>query len=169
MPSAGACHVRDPPGHRRLSPCPCGNAVAACGTLWAVGIQEHVRKTVDELVARGLEGAVQVAAYLQGELVVDVCVGEGVGPDSLFFSYSTGKGLTGTVVHVLAEQGVLEYDLRIADVWSEFAQHGKGDVTLRHALTHSAGVPVLPEWVTADDFADWDWMCSLIAAAEPVW
>jgi CubicO group peptidase (beta-lactamase class C family) len=40
----------------------------------------------------------------------------------------------------LAEQGQLDYDMRIADVWPEFAQHGKGDVTLRHALTHSAGV-----------------------------
>lgn len=132
-----------------------------------MGMQEHVQHVVEELVGSGRESSVQVAAYLDGELVLDVSVG--AAPDSLIYSYSTGKGLTATVVHVLAERGLIDYDLRIADVWPEFGRHGKGDVTLRHALTHSAGVPVLPSWVTAADFADWDKMCALIADAEPVW
>jgi CubicO group peptidase (beta-lactamase class C family) len=132
-----------------------------------VGIQEHVQGFVEELVGSGLESAVQVAAYVDGELVVDVAVG--AASDSLIYSYSTGKGLTGTVVHVLADRGLIDYDLRIADVWPEFARQGKGEVTLRHALTHAAGVPVLPSWVTAADFGDWDKMCALVAEAEPVW
>lgn len=130
-------------------------------------LQDQVQKVIDDLVASGREDRVQVAAYLHGSLVVDARAG--VGPDALFFSYSTGKGLTATVAHVLAEQGLIDYDLRIADVWPEFAQHGKGGTTLRHALTHTAGVPVLPADITPADFADWDRMCAVIAASEPVW
>jgi CubicO group peptidase (beta-lactamase class C family) len=132
-----------------------------------VGLQEYVQAFVSDLVEAGLEDRAQVAVYHRGELVVDVSVGAPV--DGLFFSYSTGKGLTATVVHVLAERGLIDYDVRIAEVWPEFGQHGKDGVTLRHALTHSAGVPVLPSSVTAADFADWDKMCSIVAAAEPVW
>ncbi|GAB3811863.1 serine hydrolase domain-containing protein [Micromonospora zhanjiangensis] len=139
-------------------------------------LQDRVRERVEELVVSGRELGVQVAAYLHGEKIVDVCAGVAdpatgrpVTPDTPFFSYSTGKGLTGTVVHVLAERGELDYDLRIADVWPEFAAHGKGGITLRHALTHTAGVPALPADITPADLADWDRMCAVVAAAEPLW
>ncbi|MEH1016652.1 serine hydrolase domain-containing protein [Micromonospora sp. CPCC 206060] len=64
---------------------------------------------------------------------------------------------------------MLDYDLRIAEVWPEFARHGKDTVTLRHALTQSAGVPALPPDVTADDLTDWDRMCAIVADSEPLW
>ncbi|MFC7546006.1 serine hydrolase domain-containing protein [Plantactinospora sp. GCM10030261] len=138
--------------------------------------QIEVQKTIDELVDSGREIGVQVAAYRHGELIVDACAGVAdpvtgrpVTPDTPFHAFSVGKGLTSTVVHVLAERGQLDYDLRIADVWPEFARHGKDAVTLRHALTHSAGVPALPADTTLDDFTDWDRMCAVVAAAEPEW
>ncbi|WP_446214982.1 serine hydrolase [Micromonospora sp. IBHARD004] len=40
---------------------------------------------------------------------------------------------------------------------------------LRHALTHTAGVPALPADVTPAGFADWERMCALVAAARPRW
>jgi CubicO group peptidase (beta-lactamase class C family) len=117
----------------------------------------------DYLAGLPQDDGVEVAAFLRGELVVDVGTGTPV------FSYSTGKGLTATIVHVLAEQGRVDYDLRIADVWPEYAAHGKGATTLRHALTHTAGVPQLPPDIQPEDFGDWQRMCSLIANAEPLW
>ncbi|WP_101790764.1 serine hydrolase domain-containing protein [Nonomuraea indica] len=139
-------------------------------------LQERVQRAIDELVASGRELGVQVAAYVRGELVVDACAGVAdpgsgrpVTPDTPFFSFSTGKGMTATAVHVLVERGELDYDLRIADVWPEYAQHGKGGTTLRHALTHAAGVPALPAGVTAEDFTDWTRMCALVAGSEPLW
>ncbi|MEU4337792.1 serine hydrolase domain-containing protein [Micromonospora lupini] len=62
----------------------------------------------------------------------------------------------------------VHYDLRIAEVWPEFARHGKDTVTLRHALTHTAGVPALPADVTPEDFTDWDRMYAIVADAEPI-
>jgi len=140
------------------------------------GLQARVRQTIDDLVASGDEAGVQVAAYLDGEPIVDAVAGVAdsttgrpMTADTPIFSYSTGKGLTATVVHVLAERGALDYDLRIAEVWPEYAEHGKGGTTLRHALSHAAGVPALPADVTPEDFADWDRMCAVVAGSEPLW
>jgi CubicO group peptidase (beta-lactamase class C family) len=139
-------------------------------------LRRQVQRTIDGLVGAGQEIGVQVAAYLDGRMIVnavsglaDPSNGNPVTPDTPFFSYSTGKGLTATAVHVLAEQGRIDYDLRIADVWPEYGRHGKDATTLRHALSHAAGVPQLPSYTTPEDFLDWDLMCRTIAGSAPVW
>ena len=78
-----------------------------------------------DLIADGREAGVQVCAYRGGEVLVDEVAGFASPGRPLtvgtpIFSFSTGKGLTATVVHVLAERGELDYDLRIADVWPEY-------------------------------------------------
>jgi CubicO group peptidase (beta-lactamase class C family) len=140
------------------------------------GLQRQVQKIIDGLVFSGSEIGLQVAAYLDGNLIVnqvaglaDPSNGNPVTPDTPFFSFSTGKGLTSTAVHVLAEQGKIDYDLRIADVWPEYARHDKGKTTLAHALSHSAGVPHLPSYTTPEDLLDWDRMCRTIAGSAPLW
>ncbi|MDI5942169.1 serine hydrolase domain-containing protein, partial [Micromonospora sp. DH15] len=139
-------------------------------------LRAEIHATIDDLVCTGREAGVQVAAYLHGEPIVDAhagvadtTTGRPMTAATGVYGVSTGKGLTATVVHVLAERGHLDYDLRIADVWPEFARHGKDHITLRHALTHTAGIPALPADVTLDDFADWDRMCGIVADARPLW
>ncbi|BFU47260.1 serine hydrolase domain-containing protein [Krasilnikovia sp. MM14-A1004] len=139
-------------------------------------LQGRVQKSVDGLVASGRERGVQVAAYLDGRLIVSAVsgmanplTGQPVTPDTPFFGYSTGKGLAATAVHVLAERGDLDYDLRLADVWPEYGRHGKQATTLRHVLSHSAGVPALPSYTMPEDLLDWDRMCRTIASSSPLW
>lgn len=138
--------------------------------------QARVQDAVDRLVADGGEVGLQVAVIHRGDLVVDAVAGLAdagrgvpVTPDTLFFATSTAKGVASAVAHVLVERGVLTYDLRVADVWPEFAAHGKGGTTLRHVLMHTAGVPALPYGTTAEDLCDWDLMCRTVADAEPWW
>ncbi|MGK4578674.1 serine hydrolase domain-containing protein [Kitasatospora sp. HPMI-4] len=139
-------------------------------------MRKLVQQAVDQLVESGAEQGLQVAVYRHGELVVDVVAGladPGTGrpvtSDTPIFSASTGKGVTATVVHVLAERGALAYDTPIAELWPEFGAHGKEKATVRHALTHSIGVPALPGGITPEDLADWEGMCALIAGTEPWW
>ncbi|MGW6707014.1 serine hydrolase domain-containing protein [Streptomyces sp. NPDC054956] len=139
-------------------------------------VQARVQKTIDQLVESGRETGMQVAAYLDGRQVVDAWSGTAdprsgrpVDGDTLFHSFSTGKGVTATVVNVLAERGLIGYDTPIAHYWPEFAARGKERATVRHALTHSAGVPQLPVDITAGDLCDWDAMCAVIAGQEPLW
>ena len=77
--------------------------------------------------------------------------------------------MAASLAHVLAERGDITYDLRLADVWPEFAARGKEHTTLRHVLLHTAGLPGLPQETTVADLCDWDRVCVALAAAEPWW
>jgi len=139
-------------------------------------LQQQVQKAIDQFVESGAERGLQVAVYRHGELVVDAVAGIAdhetgrlVTPDTPFYVYSTGKGATATVAHVLAERGLFGYDTPIVDLWPEFGAHGKETATVRHALTHTVGVPGIPADTTPEDLCDWDKMCAVIADAEPWW
>jgi len=132
--------------------------------------QERVTALAGRLVESGEETGMQVAAYLAGELVVDVCAGladqaagRTVDQHTLFHSWSAGKGQLSTAVHVAAERGLVRYDAPIAGYWPEFAARGKQDVTVAQVLTHSAGIPQAPAGLAAADLAEWHGMCRRIA------
>ena len=131
--------------------------------------QDRIQAFIDELVANGSEAGLQVAAWHRGELVVDawsgladVRTGRPVDGDTVFVTFSVSKGVTATIAHLLAERGQLDYDAPIADAWPEFAAHGKGVITARHALTHSAGLAHLPIDLQPRDLLDWDRMCAIL-------
>src|SRR5215204_3920986 len=139
-------------------------------------IQNQVQQAIDELVESGAERGLQVSVYRHGEPVVgavagvaDPSTGRHVTIDTLFFSYSIGKGVAATVVHVLGERGALDYDTRIVEVWPEFGAHGKDRATVRHVLSQSVGVPGLPPGLKVEDLTDWEKMCAIIADSEPWW
>jgi CubicO group peptidase (beta-lactamase class C family) len=140
------------------------------------GLQARAQATIDGRVASGAEVGVQVAVVHRGRLVVDAVSGladarsgRAVSPGTLVFAASTAKGVASAVAHVLVERGELDDDLRVADVWPELGAHGKGGMTLRHVLMHTAGVPAPPDDTTAEDLCDWPRMCAVLAAAEPWW
>jgi CubicO group peptidase (beta-lactamase class C family) len=139
-------------------------------------INERVQRLLDSLIASGEEVGLQAAAYVDGELVVDAwagvadeATGRKVDGDTLFTSWSTTKGWAATCIHILADRGVIEYDAPIARYWPQFAANGKAAATVRHALTHQAGVPQMPDGVTAEMMCDWEAMASAIAAMAPLW
>lgn len=142
--------------------------------MLATNANNAVQAELQRLVDEGPEIGLQVAAYLEGELVVDTWAGVAdtdsgrlVEGDTPFMISSTGKGVTATCLHILAEQGKLDYEQRIAAYWPEFGAKGKGEATVRHALSHMAGVPRI-EGQTGELLLDWDAMCVAIAASEPV-
>lgn len=137
-------------------------------------IQREVQAVIDELVDSGTERGLQVAVYRGGVLLVEAiagtdAAGRSLQPDTPVHAMSTGKGVAATVVHVLADQGLFDYDTRVAELWPEFGAHGKDSVTVRQLLTHAVGVPYLPPGTTAESLCDWDGMCAALAAAKPEW
>jgi CubicO group peptidase (beta-lactamase class C family) len=87
--------------------------------------------------------------------------------DTLVNAYSVGKGLVSVLLLQLVDRGLVELDAPVARYWPDFAQHGKGGVTVRHALSHQAGVPAIRELLTNDDLVDFDRMCAALAATAP--
>ncbi len=138
--------------------------------------QRTVQALLDELVETDAERGLQVAAYLDGELVIDTwsgladpATGRLVTGETLFTVFSVSKGITATIVHQCAERGLLDYDTPIAAYWPEFGIAGKEGITVRQALAHTAGVPHLPTTIQAADLCDWAGICQTIAAETPLW
>jgi CubicO group peptidase (beta-lactamase class C family) len=139
-------------------------------------LQKQVQQAIDELVDSGAERGVQGAAYKHGELVVDAVAGiadpasgRPVKSDTPFYNFSVVKAAAATLAHMFVERGLFGYDTPLVELWPEFGAHGKEKVTVRHVLSHSAGVPAIPMTTTVEDLCDWDKMCEAIAGSELWW
>jgi CubicO group peptidase (beta-lactamase class C family) len=139
-------------------------------------LQQRIQAAIDERAGSGADQGIQVAVYREGEQVVDAVAGladpasgRPVDAGTVFYNWSVGKGATAAVAHVLAERGLFGYDTPVAALWPAFAANGKGSITVRQVLDHSAGLPAIPAETTPELLCDWDWMCAALAAAEPWW
>lgn len=135
----------------------------------------NVRSAIRAVIDAGHEEAVHIVAYHKGTKVLDVwdgladpASGKAATADTLYNVYSVTKAVAATALHIQAEKGLVDYDAPIADYWPEFAQNGKAKATVRHALTHRAGVPLMPEGVTPELICDSAYITSAIAAMEPL-
>jgi CubicO group peptidase (beta-lactamase class C family) len=83
--------------------------------------------------------------------------------------FSTGKAVTALVAAWLVDQGRLAYDRPVAEVWPEFAQAGKAEITLAEVLSHQAGLPGYDQAMEASDWFDREAMEHRFAAMAPLW
>jgi CubicO group peptidase (beta-lactamase class C family) len=94
--------------------------------------------------------------------------GQEMTADTLNIWLSTTKPLTAAAFAILWQRGKADLDDRVASVIPEFGNGGKEAITIRHLLTHTAGIRMLnvgwPE-------ASWDEILAKICAAriEPRW
>jgi CubicO group peptidase (beta-lactamase class C family) len=93
------------------------------------------------------------------------------GEDAITVIMSCSKGATATVVHMLAERRLIDYEAPVADYWPEFAESGKADARIWHLMSHSVGLPGMdPEsGVTASDMLYPERHIGPLGAMAPVW
>lgn len=82
--------------------------------------------------------------------------------------FSVTKGISALCILSETSNGRIDLDLPVAHYWPEFAAHGKGCVSVRKALAHQAGVPLLTGPVTIEDLADTAAMAARLAAEAPL-
>ena len=118
-------------------------------------------------------GGGALAVYLHGEPVLDIWAGNARRgrpwqADTVALSFSTGKGVASTVLHRLADQGLLDYDAPVAQYWPEFAAEGKERITVRELMSHRAGLHraygLAPDGL---GLLDYDRMVTALAATAP--
>jgi len=137
---------------------------------------EEVRVELERNFAERGEIGAAVAAYWRGEKVVDLWGGrrapEGDAPwteDTMIAVNSTTKGLAAMTLAIANARGWLDYDAPVARYWPEFAQQGKGAVTVRQLLGHEAGLVVLDEKLSVPRLHDLDDVARVLARQKPAW
>ncbi|MEU3015641.1 serine hydrolase domain-containing protein [Nocardia asteroides] len=113
-----------------------------------------------------------LAIYRHGEPVAHLWTGTaGDRPwtaDTAPIVFSATKGVTATVIHRLADRGLLDYRAPVAEYWPRFAANGKGAITVADVLTHRAGLSSLCAVATsAAESLDHELMEDRLALATP--
>ncbi len=85
-----------------------------------------------------------------------------------FLSRRSPKIATATCLLILIDRGLVDLDATVATYWPEFAQGGKGHVTVREAMSHRAGVPGLDQPVAFEAVHDWAYFAARIVLLEPL-
>lgn len=131
-----------------------------------------VRECFAEIVEQLPGTGASFAAWCDGRAVLDLWGGytdlarhDLWGPRSLVQPYSVSKPFAAVCALRLAESGRLELDAPVQRYWPEF----RAPATVRHVLSHQAGVVMLDQPVPTEAFYDWDRLCALLAAQEPCW
>ena len=88
----------------------------------------------------------------------------GVTPHSIALWMSSGKPVTAVAIAQLVEQGEIELDDPVAALIPAFAAHGKEDITVRHLLTHTAGLRTADFRYPRDD---WDTIIAAVCDRSP--
>lgn len=137
---------------------------------------EAVRDAFEENFENDLELGAGFAAYLDGDLIVDLETGftdrkktKPWTPDTLVPVYSVSKGVAALIVAMLVDQGKLKYDTALAHYWPEFGAHGKNKVTVGEALSHQAGVPGFATPINPELWLDPPALAARLAEEPPLW
>ncbi len=90
-------------------------------------------------------------------------------PRTMHALYSYSKFVSATVIVMLAERGVIEYDTPVRTYVPEFAGGGKDGITIRHLMTHSAGIPNPPGLGLVRTPEEWRKGVQSVCAAKVAW
>jgi CubicO group peptidase (beta-lactamase class C family) len=150
---------------------PIGKSISAAASIAkeneidpkSVGVEpaavDEIWHAVETLYRSGLHPAIQLCVRRRGEVLIDRAIGyaKGAGPEDLpnaervpvttetpFNTFSASKAVTAMVIHLLDQKHLLHLDDPVCAYIPEFAAHGKRWITIRHVLTHRAGIPNIP-------------------------
>ncbi|XAS72899.1 serine hydrolase domain-containing protein [Micrococcaceae bacterium Sec5.1] len=102
--------------------------------------------------------------------VADYRTGREFAPETLSVVFSCTKGLASILIGMLIERGQIpSLETPVAQLWPEFALHGKERVSIGDALGHRAGLSAtredVPPHVAWDSLA----LADILAAQKPLW
>lgn len=128
-----------------------------------------VRELFDSMLDADPRYSAQVAVYLGGTRVVDLAGGPDSAADSLTGVFSCSKGVSALAFSLLVQDGLVDLDATVDTYWPEFAQGGKGAVTVRQLLSHQAGLVGVQGGFAMEDYNDLPAVAARLAAMAPMW
>ena len=134
---------------------------------------EPVAERFDEIVAALPSGGAAVAAFVDGQCVLnrwggEARTGQPWTADTLTTIFSCTKGLSAIVVAMLVERGVLDPGRTVAFYWPAFASVSNR-LTVRELLEHRAGLSAVRRDMTLDEVLDHDTVIAELLSQGPLW
>ncbi len=137
---------------------------------------EAVREAFAALFDNPQERGAALCIQIGGETVVDLWAGtadkdgaQAWHSDTILNLFSCTKTFTAVTALQLVAEGKLALDVPVAQYWPEFAAAGKQSITLRHLLSHQAGLSALRDLLPPEALYDWPRMTAALAAETPWW
>jgi CubicO group peptidase (beta-lactamase class C family) len=143
----------------------------------------RIWNAVERLYQSGIHPAIQLCVRRRGQVLIDRAIGHAAGngpddtedtpkiaatPETPFNIFSASKAVTAMIIHLLDQRHLIHLDDPVCEYIPEFGVHGKQWVTIRHVLTHRAGIPNLPPGtLDLDRLDDPDGIVRTLCEAEP--
>jgi CubicO group peptidase (beta-lactamase class C family) len=137
---------------------------------------EAVADVLAASLGSGEEHGARFSVAIEGEIVLDVWGGfadraktRPWAHDTLVPVFSTTKAVTAFMMARLVEQGRLDYEQRVAEIWSEFGQAGKDRITVGQLLSHQAGLSGFSPPQAPEIWSDPPAVLDALARQAPLW
>jgi CubicO group peptidase (beta-lactamase class C family) len=144
---------------------------------------QHIWDNVISLYRTGVHPAITINLRHQGKIIMARSIGHVRGngphddpdtqkvvarPDTPMCLFSSSKAVTAVLMHMLAEDGLINVMDPVTFYAPEFGRKGKENITIHHVLSHRGGIPGLPRDVPLDVLWDEDKTWDLLCDAEPI-
>lgn len=153
----------------------------------AVGVSQAtldaIWQSVEALYRTGVHPGLQLSLRHRGEQVLHRALGHatGNGPEDSagvlksamttetpICYFSASKAVTALLIHMLAEQGLVNLTDPVSYYCPEFAQSGKRTITVHQVLSHRGGIPAIPRDTPIEVLWQKDEIWRLLCEATPV-
>ncbi len=136
-----------------------------------MSLEGKVYDYLNKAVESGRENGMQFVVFHKDKCIVNANVGftdfskkEKITEDHIFPIFSTTKGVCATLVHIMAERGLLDYNQKVSYYWPGF----KANVTVGQILGMTAGLYREQSDLIASDFLDWNYMANRMCELTPL-
>jgi CubicO group peptidase (beta-lactamase class C family) len=144
---------------------------------------DRVWDQVIKLYRTGVHPAITINLRRQGRVIMARSVGHARGngpddgpddtrvlatPDTPMCLFSASKAITALLMHMLAEEGLIDLMAPVTRYAPEFGRKGKQGITIHQILAHRGGIPGLPRGASLDVLWDADKTWELLCDAAPI-
>ncbi|CAI6099145.1 unnamed protein product [Clonostachys chloroleuca] len=136
----------------------------------------EVQVLLEQFIESGKELGASITVNVDGEEVVDIWGGyanesrtQPWEENTIVNVFSCSKTVLSLAAFILVDRGLLDLDEKVAHYWPEFQAQGKGEILVRHLLSHTAGISGWDDPISIETLYDIEKSAAMLAGQAPWW